>query len=369
MRCFPERSEVKEITDLEFLAEGGGGVVYDVQYGGRGAILKVVETSAGAFDAECRAIGDLGPHGVCPELIKVLRGENGIITREGREVGEQAILMSLCPGDDLFKLREGPGPSISLGLKTGAIFYTKLAAKLARAHKMGHFHRDLDPSNVMLENREDDHSWNGEYSNSDAHIIDFGQTGSSSAKIINKQAYINPESRFSQCRDFARGDLYSLGLLIIYLMSEPQKRNKVRLNPSYYQISYYEELKTSIPNADEIFNISEEELFDLWLNGSKQEAKAFFEQKLAQAGHSVSFPEDRSPRGIDMLRKDLSELIANLPEELHPLLKKLLEIDPKLRMGSAHEAAKELAEITVKQIPHLRLEEPFYSLLGRATGM
>jgi serine/threonine protein kinase len=101
----------------------------------------------------------------------------------------------------------GQGPQELPAIRTIARIGAEIAEALAAAHHKGVFHRDVKPSNILIDTQE--HSW----------LVDFGlaridgtpgPTGS--GPLLGSVSYIAPE-RFEGVTD-PRGDIYSLGVTL-----------------------------------------------------------------------------------------------------------------------------------------------------------
>lgn len=148
----------------------------------------------------------------------VIVGYDGVIVHEVGDAKSVLLAMEFADGPPLKKKVEVDGP-IS---ETYAVqLMSQLAEGLSAAHRIGVFHRDLSPDNIILSREE----------GGLPKIIDFGIARDSnaedatvlSASFAGKVKYAAPE-QFGLCGgDIGPwSDIYSLGLTIAYaLTSEP----------------------------------------------------------------------------------------------------------------------------------------------------
>ena len=127
----------------------------------------------------------------------------------GEADGHVYIAMRLVEGSDLRSIlrREGqlaPGRTIGLA--------TQIAAALDAAHARGLVHRDVKPSNVLIDQQQD---------REHCYLADFGVTTRAtdkppvdvSQRLMGTLAYVAPEQIRGDAVD-ARADVYSLGCLL-----------------------------------------------------------------------------------------------------------------------------------------------------------
>lgn len=119
------------------------------------------------------------------------------------------IAMEHCAGGNLReRIRAGMTPGVALATAR------EIAGALAALHGIGVLHRDLKPSNVLFR------------ADGSLALIDFGlarQAGGAGelrglGPIFGTPAYLSPEQGHGQPVD-ARGDLYSLGILLFEMLT------------------------------------------------------------------------------------------------------------------------------------------------------
>ncbi|MEJ5165492.1 MAG: protein kinase [Thermoanaerobaculia bacterium] len=225
---------------LELLGEGGMGKVYKAHDKklNRYVALKFLKENnpekQKRFLQEAQAQAKLKSDGICK------------IYEAGEMDGKPFISMQYIEGKNL---REA-AKEMNLEMKVNII--KKVAEGLQEAHKLGILHRDINPSNIMIEKDE-----NGEYK---PYIMDFGLAKEISEPSLTQDGmimgtlyYMSPEqaSGINQNLD-RRSDIYSLGATLYEILTgeppftggfgevlekvrkqEPQQMRK--LNPSIPQ--------------------------------------------------------------------------------------------------------------------------------------
>lgn len=128
----------------------------------------------------------------------------------GEQDGYHFFAMEFIQGQDLQARVEAEG---ALDLETALGVLAQAAAGLAAAHRAGVVHRDVKPSNILVE------------PDGTARVTDFGLARSLEADVHTTQAdtllgtptYMSPEQCRSQPAD-ERADIYALGLTAWFLL-------------------------------------------------------------------------------------------------------------------------------------------------------
>ena len=128
----------------------------------------------------------------------------------GQQEGEYFILMEYLEGNTLeqWLAQHGPMPGVQVGQVLGQI-----ASALDHAHSRGIIHRDVKPSNIMLDSQDR------------AVLMDFGLVRAGeglgptrSTTVMGTPEYMAPEQVLGQAID-RRTDIYALGVVIYELLS------------------------------------------------------------------------------------------------------------------------------------------------------
>ena len=122
----------------------------------------------------------------------------------GRADDRSFIVMELVEGRTF-----GSIPATELTVHTALRYYIEILQALAFAHENGVFHRDVKPANVMV------------LPTGAVKVMDFGlarnasemSSATSAGEIVGTIAYLPPERFLGKAAD-ARGDLYSIGIML-----------------------------------------------------------------------------------------------------------------------------------------------------------
>ncbi len=193
----------------KLLGQGGMARVYRGLDRGlrRYAAIKVIDTPhrqdeeyIARFEREARAIAQLDH----PHIVTVYR--------YGRAENVLYLAMRYIEGADLLvilKDYEKDGELMPVAEMTRLV--REIGAALDYSHKQGIIHRDVKPSNVML--------------NTDgrAYLTDFGLVlltdVGTQGKILGSPHYISPEQAVSSARAVPQSDLYSLGVILFRMVT------------------------------------------------------------------------------------------------------------------------------------------------------
>jgi eukaryotic-like serine/threonine-protein kinase len=201
------RPILERFEDLRFLGRGGMGTVYrarDTQLQ-REVALKFIhrhDPLAGArILREARAQARVEHEHVC----KI----HEVSVAEGRPY----IVMEYVDGEPLSRMAE------RLTVEEKVKVIREVAAALHEAHRLGLVHRDVKPSNIMLE-RAEDGTWK-------PYVMDFGlareaggQGQTMSGNFAGTPAFMAPEQARGELRSLdRRTDVYSLGATLYDLLA------------------------------------------------------------------------------------------------------------------------------------------------------
>ncbi|WP_167547186.1 serine/threonine-protein kinase [Stieleria maiorica] len=192
------------------LGQGGMGVVYAARHRqlGRPVAIKVVNPRLVAakeaqrrFDREIQVLGTLNHPGIVSA------------TDAGRIAGAAYLVMERIEGADLASIVRKQGP---LSISEACEIARQIALALASAHDAGAVHRDVKPSNVMLDQ------------SGRVKLLDFGlahlaeSAGSheetSLGRLLGTLDYMSPEQAGGEQVGRA-ADLYGLGATLFFLLS------------------------------------------------------------------------------------------------------------------------------------------------------
>jgi len=201
-----EGTRLSHYEVLERLGSGGMGTVYrarDTRLD-REVALKVLTGSAGhaehvreRFTVEARAASKIDHPNVCAVY----------------DIGEKAdgnlfISMGLCRGETLeSRLRKGP-----LSIEDAIVIARQVAGGLTAAHAEGVIHRDVKPSNIIIDDARR------------VKIVDFGIAKLADSQLtrdgasLGTTAYMAPEQIRAEEVD-ARADIWGFGVMLFQMLS------------------------------------------------------------------------------------------------------------------------------------------------------
>ncbi|MBS0264703.1 MAG: efflux RND transporter periplasmic adaptor subunit [Planctomycetes bacterium] len=217
----PSTAEVHEMPPLPdgcanyellgVLGRGGMGVVFLARHRqlNRRVALKVVRPDALSsrearqmFQREIQILGQLNHPGIV------------MATDAGTVASGAYLVMELIEGADLGRVVREGGP---LTVEAACAVGRQVAEALAAAHGSGAIHRDVKPSNIMVD------------LNGRARLLDFGlahmtlmmqHSGDTSVgRLLGTLDYMAPEQAGGQCPVDSRADLYSLGATLFFLLT------------------------------------------------------------------------------------------------------------------------------------------------------
>jgi serine/threonine-protein kinase len=141
---------------------------------------------------------------------KIVHKNVGRMYHLSEEKGTYYVTMEYVPGEDL---RSMIRMSRQMAVGTAIYVAKQICDGLAEAHKMGIFHRDLKPGNIMIDKE------------GNARIMDFGIACSVQTKgitgtgiIIGTPDYMSPEQAEAKDVD-GRSDIYSLGVILYEMVT------------------------------------------------------------------------------------------------------------------------------------------------------
>jgi Protein kinase domain len=196
---------------LGVLGHGGMGVVYRARHRqlGRLVALKVLSPRLMAtaearrrFEREIRVLGGLHHPGIV------------MATDANRIDGAAYLVMELIDGVDMARMVRDGGPlTVAEACEAGR----QIADALAAAHLAGTIHRDMKPSNVMIDRT------------GRAKLLDFGlahlaelsteSRETSLGRLLGTLDYMAPEQADSERALDPRVDLFGLGATLFYLLT------------------------------------------------------------------------------------------------------------------------------------------------------
>ena len=189
---------------LDRIGQGGMGTVYRAldRKAGREVAIKFIspaiaqqEVFLNRFRREVKAVARLHH----PHIVPVLD--------YGEQHGYAYLVMPLLEvGTLLDRLKGGP-----ISLELGARVMDQVAGALAHAHRHGIIHRDVKPSNILLD--QQDNARLSDFGLARFHDATASLTGSG---LVGTPAYMAPEQARGGPVD-ARADQYALGVVLFYL--------------------------------------------------------------------------------------------------------------------------------------------------------
>jgi ABC-type sugar transport system substrate-binding protein len=199
---------IHEFEVLERIGRGGMASVYRAHQPNinRDVALKVIRLAHDPdeddfpkrFAHEAKLIASLEHIHILPIYEYGIQGDNAYIA------------MRLLRGGTLTDLlRQGP-----LSLNRAADLFTQIARGLAYAHSKGIIHRDMKPSNILLDD------------SGNAYLTDFGLAKiiegetdiTKSGTVVGTPAYMSPEQLRGERIDH-RSDIYSLGIVFYQMVA------------------------------------------------------------------------------------------------------------------------------------------------------
>ena len=228
------------------LGKGSMGVVYqayDPQID-RSVAIKVLrqdrltsEAFIQRFLREAKAIGRLSH----PNIVTVYD--------VGEDQGTIYIAMEFLEGEPLHKIMEGK----RFGLQEILHLGIQAAETLDYAHRKGIIHRDVKPSNIILQS-------SGQIKITDFGIAHIEDTSASvqtqSGEILGTPAYMSPEQVMGQPID-GRSDLFSLGIILYELSSGKRPFGGENLTAIFHSITQTNPPEPAKINPDIPQNLSQ----------------------------------------------------------------------------------------------------------------
>jgi len=254
-----------QLTDFQIpriLADNSHQLIVDQKYeirdeigsGGMARIFKVRNRSLGDTDYAMKMIRD--QESANKQTIdrflqeaklaaKLSKHPNIVTTTDaGKDEGKPYVVMEYIKGSDLYAVVKDRG---ALSAKV-AVDYTIQAAKgLSAAHKKNIIHRDVKPSNLMLEDIDDEAPI--------VKVCDLGLAFQSDAnegdrltrcgEVFGTPSYMSPEQILDASTVDCRTDIFSLGYTLLHLLNGQSIRKVESTNNSNQP--YKPEIPESVP--------------------------------------------------------------------------------------------------------------------------
>jgi serine/threonine protein kinase len=251
-------------TILERLGEGGMGQVFKARHHqlGRTVALKVIRQdyaadaeAVGRFYREMQATGKL----THPNVVRA--------SDSGPVGSTHMLIMEYVPGIDLDRLVRQSGP---LPVSEACEYVRQAALGLQHIHEHGLVHRDIKPSNLMLTKAQ------GSQSLGFVKLLDLGLArlqesvhGKTSTRLPDGETvttltldgsvtlgtvdYLSPEQALDFHQVDIRGDIYSLGCTLFYLLTghPPFGDGSLTVKLMRHQQAEPPDLKKSRPDVPE----------------------------------------------------------------------------------------------------------------------
>jgi tRNA A-37 threonylcarbamoyl transferase component Bud32 len=197
--------------DLKLIGRGGMASVYrstDPVTGQRVAVKVLSSSLADDGQFQKRFMREA-------ETVSSLHHENIVrILNYGEETGTYFLVMEYLNGDNLHTLLKEQG---RIDLDRSLVLLKSIASALDYAHQRGFVHRDVKPSNIML-----DRSREAER----AVLTDFGivkiadaNTRITASRVLGTFDYIAPEQIQSSDTVDGRADIYALGVMTYQMLT------------------------------------------------------------------------------------------------------------------------------------------------------